>query len=58
LYLLLKGEDVVRFTKSQRIRWLGHVERMEDNAMGKRMLKGRLYSKRRRRRPGLTLRGI
>jgi hypothetical protein len=35
----------------QRIRWLGHVERMEDNAMPKRMLKGRLYSKRRKGRP-------
>jgi gas vesicle protein len=39
------------FIKSQRIRWLGHVERMEDNAMPKRMLKGRLYSKRRKGRP-------
>jgi hypothetical protein len=38
---LLKGEDTVRFTKSQRIRWLGHVERKEDNAVPKRMLKGR-----------------
>jgi hypothetical protein len=38
-----------QFIKSQRIRWLGHVERVEDNAMPKRMLKGRLYSKRRRR---------
>jgi hypothetical protein len=40
---LLKGEDilVVRFIKSQRIGWLGHVEGMEDNAMPKRMLKGR-----------------
>jgi hypothetical protein len=32
---------------------LGHVEKMEDNAMPKRMLKGRLYSKRRKRRPGM-----
>jgi hypothetical protein len=45
---LLKGENIVRFIKSQRIRWLGHVERMEDNAMPKRVLKGRLYSKRRK----------
>jgi hypothetical protein len=48
LNTLLKGEDIVRFIKSQKIRWLGHVERMEDNAMPKRMLKGRLYSKRRK----------
>jgi hypothetical protein len=52
---LLKGEDIVRFTKSQRIRRLGHVERMEDNAMPKRMLKGRLYSKRRKGRPRMRL---
>jgi hypothetical protein len=47
----LKGEDTVRFIKSQRIRWLGHVERTEDKAVSKRMLKGRLYSKRRKGRP-------
>jgi hypothetical protein len=51
LNTLLKEEDIVRFIESQRIRWLGHVEKMEDNEMPKRMLKGRLYSKRRKGRP-------
>jgi hypothetical protein len=51
---LLKGEHVLRFIKSQRIRRLGHIERMEDNAMPKRMLKGRLYSKRRKGRPRMA----
>jgi GTP1/Obg family GTP-binding protein len=51
LNALLKGEYTVRCIKSQRIRCLGHVERMEDNEMPKRMLKGRLYSKRRKGRP-------
>jgi hypothetical protein len=36
---LLKGEVILRFIRSQRIR-LGHVERMGENAMPKRMLKG------------------
>jgi hypothetical protein len=49
-HTLLKGEDVIRFIKSHRIRWLGHVERMEDNAMPKKMLKERLYSRRRKGR--------
>jgi hypothetical protein len=48
---LMKGEDIVRFMMLQRIRKLGHVERMEDKAMPKRMLNGRLYSKRRKGRP-------
>jgi hypothetical protein len=51
LNTLLKGEDIVIFIKSPRIRWLGHVDRMEDNAAPKRMLKGRLYFKRRKGRP-------
>jgi hypothetical protein len=45
---LLKREDTVRIIKSQRLRWLGHVERMEDNAMPKRMIKRKLHSKRRK----------
>jgi hypothetical protein len=44
----LKGEYVVRFMKSLRLSWFGRVERMEDNAVTKRMIKGKLYSKRRK----------
>jgi hypothetical protein len=48
---ILKREHIVRVIKSQRIRLLGHVERMEDKAMPKRLLKGRPHSKRRKGRP-------
>jgi len=31
---------------SQRIQWLGHVERVDETAMPKRVLKGKLYATR------------
>jgi hypothetical protein len=44
---LPNGDDIVRFIKPWRLRWLGHVERVEDNAMPNGKVKGNLYSKRR-----------
>jgi hypothetical protein len=38
LNTLSKGEDIVRFINSQGIRWLGHVERMEENVKRKTVL--------------------
>jgi hypothetical protein len=48
---LIEGQDLVRFIKAQRLRWLGHVERMPEMQMPKRILKGRLDKRRRRGRP-------
>jgi hypothetical protein len=41
----------VKFIKAQRIRWLGHVKRMEVGAMPRRTMEGRLFIGRRKGRP-------
>jgi hypothetical protein len=39
----INREDIVKFIKSQRIKLLGHVKRMEVGAMPRKMMEGRLF---------------
>jgi hypothetical protein len=38
---LNKGESIVKWIKGQRISWLGHLERMEEDRMSKKNLRSR-----------------
>jgi hypothetical protein len=46
-----KGENIVKWIKGQRISWLGHLERMEENIMPKMIFRQELEPLRRRGRP-------
>jgi len=48
---LNKGENIVKWIKGQRISWLGHLERMEEDRMSKKIFIQELEGKRRRERP-------
>jgi hypothetical protein len=45
------GENIVKLIKGQRISRLGHVERMEENRMPKKIFTQELEGRRRRGRP-------
>jgi len=45
-----KGENIVKWIKGQRIRWLGHLERMEEDRMPKKIFTQELEGARRRGR--------
>jgi hypothetical protein len=45
-----KGENIVKWIKGQRISWLGHLERVEENRMPKMIFSQELEEPRRRGR--------
>jgi len=46
-----KGENIVKWIKGQRISWLGHQERIEEDRMPKQIFTQELEGTRRRGRP-------
>ena len=46
-----KGENIVKWIKGQRISWLGHLERMEEDRMPKKIFTQELEGMKRRGRP-------
>jgi len=46
-----KGQNIVKWIKGQRISWLGHLERMEEDRMPKKIFTQELEGMRRRGRP-------
>ena len=48
---LSKGENIVKWIKGQRISWLGHLERMEEDRVPKKIFTQELEGTRRRGRP-------
>jgi len=48
---LNKGENIVKWIKGQRISWLGHLEKMEEDRMFKKIFTQELEGTRRRGRP-------
>ena len=46
-----KGENIVKWIKGQRISWLGHLERMEEDRVAKKIFNQQLEGTRRRGRP-------
>jgi len=46
-----KGENIIKWIKGQRISWLGHLERMEEDRMHKKIFTQELEGTRRREDP-------
>jgi len=46
-----KGENIIKWINGQRISWLGHLERMEEDRMPKKIFTQELEGTSRRGRP-------
>jgi len=46
-----KGDNIVKWIKGQRISWLGHLERMKEDRMPKKIFTQELEGTRRRGKP-------
>jgi hypothetical protein len=44
---------IVRFVKARSISWIGHVERIEDSRMPKRVMREKIYTRRKKGRPNV-----
>jgi hypothetical protein len=49
---LIKNANIVRYVKSKRMAWLGHVMQMEGVGIPRRVLEWKLMGRRNRGRPG------
>ena len=38
IYNLIEGADIVRFIKAQRVKWLGHIQRMDQARPTRKLL--------------------
>jgi hypothetical protein len=48
---IIRKKVRVRFVKARRISWIGHVERIEDSRLPKRVMREKIYTRRKRGRP-------
>jgi hypothetical protein len=53
---LSKGENIIKWIKGRRISWLGHLERMEEDRMPKKIFTQELKGMRQRGRPRMERR--
>jgi Holliday junction resolvase-like predicted endonuclease len=45
---IIRKKDIVRFVKARRMSWVGQVERMEDSRMPKRVMREKIYTRRKK----------